>query len=149
MQISRGGSLVLTDTFFLFFLHFLSLFFLVSNKAHAKPHCGTFLGPSMVAQNGTPSPLLKDKRTNAAIGQSLYSSLCQPHLATRCNQNQSKVAACKRNEIKAQRRIRKVGKAPSAASVAVAVAVAIVSAMIAKSNSPKRCGTKRGNIFYA
>lgn len=68
--------------------------------------------------------------------------------------NQSKVAATERNQSET-RRTQNPPSGQSAITIAVAVAVAvaadvaIVSAMIAKSNSPKRCGTKRGNIFYA
>lgn len=108
----------------------------------------------MVAQNGTPPPSLlrKDKRTNAAPGNESVlpppsASPNVPHVATKIKAKLQQQT--ERNQSATERRIRKVGKAPSAASVAVAVAVAIVSAMIAKSNSPKRCGTKRGNIFYA
>lgn len=74
--------------------------------------------------------------------------LLMPHVAAKSKQKL--VAATERNQSET-RRTQNPQSGQSAISIAVAVAadVAIVSAMIAKSNSPKRCGTKRGNIFYA
>lgn len=77
-----------------------------------------------------------------------------PHVAAKSKQKL--VAATERNQSET-RRTQNPQSGQSAITIAVAVAVvvavaadvAIVSAMIAKSNSPKRCGTKRGNIFYA
>lgn len=103
---------------------------------------------------------LKDKRTNAATGHRPGETsppclrLCAPPCAPSCRRVAAKIKAKllqKRNEIKANARHRtqnpqsgQSGQSAIRASVAI-----VVSAMIAKSNSPKRCGTKRGNIFYA
>lgn len=101
----------------------------------------------MVAQKGAPKRQThKCRQVGHRPGK--VSPLLMPHVAAKSKQKL--VAATERNQSET-RRTQNPQSGQSAISIAVAVAadVAIVSAMIAKSNSPKRCGTKRGNIFYA
>lgn len=109
----------------------------------------------MVAQKGAPKRQTHKCRQFGHRPGKVSVAPRGPPNATGCSQIKAKlVAATERNQSET-RRTQNPQSGQSAITIAVAVAdavaadVAIVSAMIAKSNSPKRCGTKRGNIFYA